>query len=79
MAEQEPTIVEVSRLPDPIQALGPDAESGFSHPVRGKMSDGNYVDLFFHREGEPDIADDDLIGLTEDQALALVRERGLHP
>ena len=77
MAEQEPTIVDVIRLPDLIQELGPDSRSGLSNPVRAKMSDGNYVDLYFHRAGEPDIATSELLGLTEAQALALVKEHGL--
>jgi len=77
MAEQEPTIVEILRQPDLIQAIGPDSRSGRSNPVRAKMSDGNYLELYFHQDGVPDIATADLVGLTEAMALALVRERGL--
>ncbi len=78
MAQQEPIVIDVVRLPDPIQAFGPDSRSGFSNPVCAKMSDGNSVDLYFHQDGEPDIATSELVGLTEAQALALVKERGLH-
>jgi hypothetical protein len=41
------------------------------------MSDGNYVALFFHQEGGPDLANGDLIGLTQVEALALVAARAL--
>ena len=78
MADQEPAIVDVIRLPDLIQELGPDSRSGLSNPVRAKMSDGSYVDLYFHQDGEPDLTTGELVGLTEAQALALVKERSLH-
>jgi hypothetical protein len=78
MAAEEPTIVEVTRTPDPMAELGPDSQSAFTMLVRGRLSDDTYVDLFTHRQGAPDVADQELIGLTEARALALLRERGLH-
>ena len=78
MAEQEPIVIDVVHLPDFIQAFGPDSRSGLSNPVRAKMSDANLVDLYFHQDGKPDIATGELVGLTEAQALALEKERGLH-
>jgi acetoacetate decarboxylase len=78
MAEQEPTIVDVIRLPDLIQGFGPNSRSGFSNPVRAKKSNGTYINLYFHRDGESDIATGELVGLTQAQALSLVKERDLH-
>lgn len=77
MSEQERTVAEVLRTPDLIEGFGPDSRAGFSNPVRAKMTDGNYLDLFFHQEGSPDMPDDQLIGLTESQALARVKAHGL--
>lgn len=78
MAELEPIVIDVVRLPDPIEEFGPDSRSGLSNPVCATMSNATYVDLYFHQDGEPDIATGELVGLTEAQALALVKERGLH-
>jgi hypothetical protein len=77
MAERERTIERVSRTPDLMGERGPNPKSGLSTPVRGEMSDGHYIYLFFHQQGGPDIVDDDLIGLTHVQALALVAARAL--
>jgi hypothetical protein len=77
MAEDARTIAKVLRTPDLIRELGPGSRSGTSAPVRARMTDGNYVDLFFHQEGWPDLSDDQLIGLTESQALALVQSHAL--
>lgn len=77
MAMQERTILRVIRLPDLMGERGPNSMSGYSTPVRGEMSDGNYLDLFFHQQGGPDMIDRDLIGLTQAQAVALVATRAL--
>jgi hypothetical protein len=78
MTEQDPTIVDVIRLPDLVQAFGPNPRSGYSNPVRAKKSNGTYVNLYFHQDGQLGIPNGELVGLTQAQALALVKERGLH-
>ena len=77
VAGQERTIVRVIRTPDPMGEFGPNSRSGLSTPVRARMSDGNYLALFFHQEGGPDMPDDELIGLTQVQALAQIETRAL--